>query len=71
MKNYLSTDTITRSVAAELAARNFAPAADFEREGECEDCEFVGEMAFVMEGFEEAVAECPECGSSVRIYTTD
>lgn len=71
MANYLSTDTITRSVARELSARNFTPAADFEREGECEDCEFVGEMEFVMEGFEDAVAECPECGSTVTICTVD
>lgn len=68
MPNLISADPIVRSVAAELRARNFSVAADFEREAECEDCELETEMEFVMEGFEEAVAECPRCGSSVRIY---
>lgn len=71
MANFLSTNPITLSVARELGARNFAPAADFEREGECEDCEFVGEMEFVATGTETAEAECPKCSSTVEIHTTN
>ncbi len=71
MANFLSTNPITVSLARELGARNFAPAADFEREGECEECEFVGEMEFVATGTETAEAECPQCGSTVEIYTAD
>lgn len=65
---YLSSNLVTISVAAELSARKFSASADFEREAECEDCEYTGEMGFEMEGFEEAVAECPKCGSRVTIY---
>lgn len=42
---------------------------DFEREAECETCEFEGLMEFFENGFEEAVAECPQCGDRVEIYT--
>lgn len=73
MANLLSTDPITRSVALELRSRKFAPASDFEREGECgnDECGFEGEMEFTANGFETAVADCPECGDQVEIYTTD
>jgi hypothetical protein len=42
---------------------------DFEDEGECPTCEYVGLMEFFENGFEEAVAECPECGDRVERYT--
>ena len=70
---YLSSNPITLAVAAELGSRNFAPAADFSREGECgnDECTFEGEMEFHATGLETAEAECPRCGDTVEIYTAD
>lgn len=69
--SYLATNQAIRSVAAELAARNFGPIAEFSDHGECEndECGFEGLMEFYAEDSETAVAECPECGDRVEMYT--
>jgi hypothetical protein len=67
--SYLSSNPTTIAVAAELAARNFSTAGDFEDEAECETCDYAGLMEFYENGVEEAVAECPKCGDRVEKYT--
>lgn len=70
---YRSSNPVTLALAAELGSRNFAPAPEFERETECgnDECDFEGELEFIASGLETAEAECPRCGDTIEIYTTD